>query len=321
MCLTIRHWGNTGNYLQGRHVFLEKREPTRNKSEAEDLGVVVKAMQAHNDKQVLQRDALKARLLDMLVGDWDRHAKQWRAGTVDSAGHTYYYLISVDRDQAFFHANGLLFRVARLKMPYFRGFKKNFGSIRKLSTKAWNMDRLFLNELSEKDWEQTITEVQHALTDSVIEVAVRKLPPEVYAINGERIVSFLKNRRSQLFKKGMNYYRFLSKDIYIIGTDDAEYINLETKNDDLTVTVYNCKEQKKGCKIYQRSLDRNNTKRVYVVGLQGQDKLNDNTAGSRIKIKKIRWKKQGEYNLRSQILAWLEEKNRHFCSKHFLTLS
>ena len=41
----------------GQVCLLEKREPTRNNADAEDLGDVLKAMQAHNNKQILQKDA------------------------------------------------------------------------------------------------------------------------------------------------------------------------------------------------------------------------------------------------------------------------
>ena len=106
----------------------------------------------------------------------------------------------------------------------------------------------------------------------------------------------------------MNYYKFLSKDLYLIGTNEPEYINMQASDDKLNVAVYNCKEQKKSCKIYERTLDKKNTKRIYLVELNKQDKVEGSAVGSSIKVKRINGKKAGEYNLRRQILAWLEQK-------------
>ena len=94
-------------------VMLEQREPTPDNSDTKSTATVVEKLFEENDHLVIQQEVLKARLLDMLIADWDRHADQWRWGKFERGGMDYYYAIPRDRDQAFFQSNGLLVKIAR----------------------------------------------------------------------------------------------------------------------------------------------------------------------------------------------------------------
>ena len=52
--------------------------------------------------------ALKGRLLDNFIMDFDRHEGQWEWAKKDSGGRTWYYPVAKDRDQAFFDINGFI---------------------------------------------------------------------------------------------------------------------------------------------------------------------------------------------------------------------
>ncbi len=56
---------------------------------------------------------IRARLFDMLIGDWDRHEDQWRWASFKENGKTIYRPIPRDRDQAFsIMADGALLNFA-----------------------------------------------------------------------------------------------------------------------------------------------------------------------------------------------------------------
>lgn len=55
---------------------------------------------------------LRARLLDIFIGDWDRHHKQWRWARIP--GKARFQPIPEDRDQAFSRYDGLALRFARV---------------------------------------------------------------------------------------------------------------------------------------------------------------------------------------------------------------
>ena len=61
-----------------------------------------------DEKYTLDHDTyVKARLFDMLIGDWDRHVDQWRWAEFDGEdGEKVYRAIPRDRDQAYSYMGG-----------------------------------------------------------------------------------------------------------------------------------------------------------------------------------------------------------------------
>ena len=55
-----------------------------------------------NDHRADQFAVLRARLLDIIIGDFDRNLDQWKWATSDTGKGKLYYPIPRDRDQAFF---------------------------------------------------------------------------------------------------------------------------------------------------------------------------------------------------------------------------
>ncbi|MGZ3874956.1 MAG: BamA/TamA family outer membrane protein, partial [Mucilaginibacter sp.] len=83
-------------------VFLfEEREPL-DAEKTDNTGKVEKKMLDDNDTRVDQQIVLRARLLDMLLGDWDRHEDQWRWEKVQDSVGSIYEPVPRDRDQVFY---------------------------------------------------------------------------------------------------------------------------------------------------------------------------------------------------------------------------
>ena len=159
-----------------------------------------------------QKKYLKARLVDWLVADWDRHKDQWRWVEKKSASGSSFHVIPRDRDQAFFNSNGLLVKfISLFFMPQLIGFRKSSAGIKRLCKKSKYMDIKFTNQLQKRDWEMIIGEFQNNVTDSVIESAIRKQPAEIFAIRGKEMIEKLKSRRDGLLVNGMKYYSFLQR--------------------------------------------------------------------------------------------------------------
>ena len=137
----------------------------------------------------------------LLIGDFDRHFDQWKWGTIDTGKGKIYYPIPRDRDQAFFYSDGKLIKSAsRNLLPFLAGFRKDIPNVDWLGFSARDFDRLFLTALDVNEWKKTITELQEKISDSVITEAIKKLPPEIYAIHGSTLIDKLKSRRSALTK-------------------------------------------------------------------------------------------------------------------------
>ncbi len=295
--------------------YLEEREPTPDNTDTKGTEKMLEDLVEKNDHQVIQTEVLKARLLDMLVADWDRHADQWRWGDKDSAGAKYYYAIPRDRDQAFFNSNGILIRIARyVAARHFVGFRSNLKKLTDLNFKAWNFDETFLNELDRDQWNGIINDAQKALTDSVIEEAVRKMPSNIYAISGKEIEGKLKKRRNDLSTAGMEYYSFLANTVAVHGTDKAEIFKFKASGAGLHLVVYDKEDGKEGRKLYERTFIHKETVEITLAALGGNDAfIIDENLNSKIKIIILGGKGKDLYrfngSVHTTVYEYLEEEN------------
>jgi hypothetical protein len=153
---------------------------------------------------------LKARLIDWLIADWDRHEDQWRWVERNTDTGIAFHVVPRDHDQAFFRSNGLLVKFLGLFfMPYIDKFNNNSRGIKGLSKKTRDRDKQFTSSLTKEDWEKIIKEFQKNISDSVIESAIKKQPKEIFAINGNELIEKLKSRRDGMLEHVMKYYSFL----------------------------------------------------------------------------------------------------------------
>lgn len=213
---------------------------------------------------------LNARLLDMLIADWDRHYDQWKWAAFDSGGKTNYLAIPKDRDQAYFSSNGWLLKLIRLfTMKYTIGLTEETSNIVQLNGVAWSLDRLLLNELPKPEWVRIATLFQQHLTDDLIREAVKRMPAQQYALHGDAITNKLLLRKKTLPNDVLRYYRFLAEKVTIYGTDKAERFELDGNSDSVTVTI---RGKLKEDKIYyQRTFYSSETKEITLLGLDGDD--------------------------------------------------
>lgn len=265
---------------------LEEREPTPDHSETKSTENVLEKVFNETDHRLLQEAVLKARLLDMVTGDWDRHEDQWRWGINDSSGINYYYPIPRDRDFVYFKSDGLFIRFAsRFFLPHMKGFTKRPTGLRRLNARILNLDLQWLNELTAEDWKAGITMLQESLTDSIIYKAVRKIPVEAYAFSGNIIAEKIISRRNGLMKYAMRYYKFLAIHPVISGTNEHEIFRVSSDSSGIFVTVHQQGNDKNKKPIYQRNFNPRETKKISLMGLDGNDQFDvDQNVSSSIKL-------------------------------------
>lgn len=261
--------------------YLERREPTPDMSDAIDTDNMLEEL-VKSKTAIDQHAVLRARLLDMLLADWDRHEGQWRWGKKDSAGKAFFYPMPVDRDQAYFRSTGTLAKVMTIStVPYMSGFDESTGNVRDLNYKSHSFDRFFMNELGADAWQQHVLLFQQQLTDNAIRNAVKQLPPEIYQLNGEKLYTTLKKRRDDLVHDAMRYYRFVATDLYLNMKDEAEVLELKEEGKQVVLSVY----RNEGKDItYTRILKPGETRKIHLFGMKDNDVLKINT--SEIKVKR-----------------------------------
>jgi hypothetical protein len=187
------------------------------------------------EEQVNSRALLKARLLDVFMGDWDRHRWQWRWAKPKDDPR--WHPIPEDRDQAFARLDGVFPSRAKDFAPQTVGFKDEYPSMYNITFNGREVDRRFLVDLEKPVWDSTAVAMQSILTDGLIEEAVRKLPPEMYEIDGPRLERQLKMRRDHLPQAADEYYHLLAETVEIQATDVAEIVQVTDVNGKVEVRI------------------------------------------------------------------------------------
>ncbi len=188
--------------------------------------------------RVNARAFLEARLVDVFLGDWDRHRGQWRWATFASGEERTWLPVPRDRDYAFAKFDGLLPRIAGFYVEQFVRFGEEYPSIARLHWNARDIDRRFLAELDRTAWDSVGASIQTRLTDEVIEQAVRQLPPEIHAINGQALGDALRARRDELPDAWAEFYGILSDKVDVHATHANEIATVDrTEGGALLVTV------------------------------------------------------------------------------------
>ncbi len=174
---------------------------------------------------------LNARLLDLVMGDWDRHDGQWRWARFDEGGKQVWRPIARDRDNAFSRHGGWVAAAGRTQMPKLVAFDSTVASLRGLTDNAQRLDRQLLSSLPREAWMSTARTLQARLTDAAIGEAVGLLPAEHQAQAGGQLAGTLRARRDQLATLADAFYRQMADVVDVRATDAADMATVERMAD------------------------------------------------------------------------------------------
>ncbi|GGZ33096.1 hypothetical protein GCM10007049_28410 [Echinicola pacifica] len=260
----------------------EEREVAPEKIDEEDYKYystdkMLRKIHEDQDFVIAQKKVLRARLLDLLIGDWDRHDDQWRWIGEETKDGREFIPMPRDRDQAFFVNEGIIPQIASRKwiMPKFQGFGYDIRDVNSFMFNGRYFDRSFLNDLDREDWEEVIDEFLADLDDRTIQSTVESLPATVYPYHGDEIIAKLLYRKSWLKDQALQYYDFISREVDIVGSYKSDKIEVRHEPDG-KVDVEFKKISKKGAvqqKYFNRKFDPAVTQEVRLYGLGGEDDI------------------------------------------------
>jgi len=124
------------------------------------------------------RAYLTARLMDVLMGDWDRHEGQLRWARMRRGGAGEWVVIPRDRDYAFSDYRGVIPGLARRVDPKIVRFDAEYRDLPGLLVKSRALDRRLLCGVPASAWDSTAAATARALSDSVIAGAMGRMPRE-----------------------------------------------------------------------------------------------------------------------------------------------
>jgi hypothetical protein len=262
---------------------------------------LLERLRATSGERVDSRAYLRARLMDLFLGDWDRHTRQWRWAKVP--GTPGWQPIPEDRDFAFCRFEGAVLALSRNWYPRWVTFGDRYPEMLGLTWQAWPLDRALLTELEKPAWDEVAADLQRRLTDEVIDAAIRRLPEEYQREDGARLAAGLRGRRDRLGAATDAFYRHLSEEVVIDGTDGpdvAEVVAVDGGDVDVKVHRADASGAPAGEPWFHRRFRRRETReirldlrggpdrfvargrsaiRVRVVGGAGDDLLDDSGGG------------------------------------------
>jgi hypothetical protein len=269
------------------HIYLFEEHGPPDGSKDYKTEKVQDKLEEDNDKKADQKLILRARILDMIMGDWDRHGGQWKwTKGDDSSKVSLYEPTPGDRDKVFYTTGGAVFTVMSLIKPNLQPYTDHIRRVDLWNYNTVSFDLYFLNQLNQQDWEDEIAYVQKTLSDSLVTRAVKLMPANVYAVSGPHILQTFFKRRNNAHKFVMKYYRFLAQKVDIPASDKDEHFTVNTlPGGDVKVTINKIKKDgSTGKELYQRTFGKKQTEDIRLYGLGGNNSF-EVTGGNKTPIK------------------------------------
>jgi hypothetical protein len=225
---------------------------------------------------------LRARLIDILVGDWDRHEGQFLWAITSDYKQKVARTYQLDHDGAYFVMTGLLPSLGTRARPLrkFQHFDEDIRELAGLNEQARYMDEIFLNRLPERRWSAVAEDLQKRISDKVLQKAVSRLPDEIYRLDGHQLLSKLKSRRDKLPVYAMEFYDRIARDLDITGTVADNLFRLtESEDGNLSISVYSSTEGSSLNLIFERVIKADETRSVRLFGIEGENRYEFNYPG------------------------------------------
>lgn len=221
---------------------------------------------------------LRARLFDMVIGDWDRHVDQWRwAEFEDKANDRVVYRpIPRDRDQVFsIMGDGILMNITTRIIPSLKlmeGFHDQIRNVKTFNSNPFSLDMTLLTGTVESDWTKQVAYLREHLTEAVIDSSLMQFPAEIRDETSIKIKKIVLERLKELGKTAKQYYKALNQYAVVKGTDKDDWFEITPLEGGKTqVKVYRIIDGKKERLFFNKIFDRAVTWELWIYGLDDTD--------------------------------------------------
>ncbi|MEO2127045.1 MAG: metallophosphoesterase [Christiangramia sp.] len=232
-----------------------------------------------DEKYVLDEKAyVRARIFDMLIGDWDRHQDQWRWAEVEDAeGIHHFEPVPRDRDQVFSNFDGAFFGTLRALTGFanqFAVYGEDIKDVEWFNIAALGLDRSLLQNVGKDTWKEQAAFIQDHITDEVIQKAFSKLPEETRGETTEELIANVKGRRNNIVDIAARYYEHLASLAIVTGTDKDDFIDiLRMPEGDTKVTITRNKDGERAETLSEKIYHPDETSEIWIYGLDDDDQI------------------------------------------------
>lgn len=259
-----------------------------------------------SDKYYLDENTyIRARLFDMLIGDWDRHEDQWRWAEFKVDKKIMFKPVPRDRDQAFSKNDGFILQSITRMIPALKlmqVYDTNIRNVKWFNAEPYPLDMALINKATLKNWKTQATYIQQHITNKIIKEAFSNLPKEVKEKTINDLKFKLKGRLKNLPEIAEKYYKQLAKYGVIKGNDKPNLFKIkQLPNNQIQIKAFNIKKNgKKGAKFFDKTYSKKYTKEIWIYGLDGKDKFGvTGKVNSGIKIRLIGGQNNDVYDIKN----------------------
>lgn len=243
---------------------------------------------------------VRARLFDMLVGDWNKAPDSWSWISHTKEDSVFFDPIVVDRSFAFTRVDGIAFKqlLNMLGLGFITDYDKGPVNVKKMNELGYALDVALLSGSDESVWMEQVRYLKDKLTKPVIDEAFSLLPEEVQDTITDAVKNKLKSRLDDLARISRDYYRHLQRTPVVKGTDSNErFVINRDKPDELSVKIYKIDNDSllSDYRFYKKY-----TKEIWIYPLAGQDILETYGEYGGIPIYLIGGKGINVYNVKNQ---------------------
>lgn len=279
-------------HVSDDHDNLESFGRTKKIESTYDL---INKLRKDEEYSIDQKEYVKARLFDILIGDWDRHVDQWRwAEFKTKKGNKVYKPIPRDRDQVFSRwGDGVIMGFGSRAVPalrIFEGFHEKIRNVKGFtsSPRTFALDMALLSESNLDMWIEEAKFIQQHINEQVIDEAFMAFPEEVRDETLTTIKHALLSRKDNLVETAKSYYAVLNKFSVVTGTDKDDYFNVVSlPNGGVEVRAYRIKDGDMTDLFFKKTFDPTYTEEIWIYGLDDDDVFDVNTESSRIKVRVV----------------------------------
>ncbi|TDX86676.1 metallophosphoesterase [Epilithonimonas xixisoli] len=277
------NFGDELYYLEDRPM-----ETEENPNKVVGTDEVILNLAKDEKYKIDEKSWIKARLFDMLIGDWDRHHDQWKFEARKENGNVIYSPIPKDRDQAFTKYDGFVTGIIMEfpELKHMQTFDNEIESVKWFNREPYPLDLVFAKNSVQSDWLKEAEFIQNNLNENDIRLAFKSLPKEVQDDVSEDLIKKLLIRKKDLPKYASQYYHLLNQKVILTGTDKKDrFVITRLPNNETEIKIIRLKksgEELQSSKLYSGKI----TKEILLYGLDDEDEfLVEGNQKSSIKIK------------------------------------
>lgn len=260
-----------GAGINNRLVSIYQLPDLDSKNVITDIDQLLEKLHTDDFSKIDKHQYIRARLFDMLIGDWNKIPENWNWVSHQQGDTTVFEPVVLDRSYAFTKADGIAFRqlINMLGLNFIVTYKDEIKDLKNLNKLGYALDMALTNDCDEAIWVEEARFLKDKITDDLIDEAFRTMPSEVQDSISASIKQKLKSRKSNLDITAIDYYRLLQKTPVIAGSHkDQSFVIDRLNSRELNIRIYDAKQDSL---IFNRTYNSKDTKEIWIYSLDGHD--------------------------------------------------